>query len=710
MNSSLLIIERPGSFRDALVSEIELSGAKPHVRDDAMDALATLQALSPKLVLVSEDPGPPGASSVCRLVRSKLAGATVLRLGDPSQRDALDEESPFLPRAIGPTAIARFLLARAENQNQQIPLHRAWDAPIGSLELGPLLLAALQRQLTGRLVLTSQLGEREISFARGYIVGSRSSVFAERLGQVALKANLLTSAQLDQALDQARTSGKRLGEVLLETRVFDGPKLFSALCAQLIEQVVAACNGGAGTARFLLDESVIGANAAIRLHPVTAVLLAVRRTPKEDVGRVLDQLADRTLSAEHTPEVVRRWLEAAGASEPASLLGSIASVRGMRDRLRERFAKSEDVDSDSIALSLLRAGAMKLPGRASLVPTDLRSGVTTLSPPSVASAVVRCARATFETWPLTALVQAKTPLESALDAYLQGPRMPETARADALRGPAWEASDVDPEILASAMRASGSAQRHPGAWMQLPAKASAREVRLACHALYAKLDAVPEKPEKPVERLRVAELQWQLDRALDALDARAVPADPVAKAAPPPVPAAAMKAPARPSATGGLPAVRPENAPATSHAGDPVLLSQVEPLVQQQRWAELRTLLASQEEGPSNLPPAFALLYAIALKEGAGADDAAGAPREQAESLGIAAVSEMLSVPPHSATALIVAKRALRRRPLEWNQKASGRTSFLFVILALLCGAGVGLVLAPQLMQWMQVIAKQFSG
>jgi hypothetical protein len=730
MNSSVLIIERPGSFRDALVSEIELSGTAPHVRDDAMDALATLQALSPKLVLVSEDPGPPGASSVCRLVRSKVEGATVLRLGDPSQRDALDEESPFLPRAIGPTAIARFLLARAENQNQELPLHRAWDAPLGSLELGPLLLAVSQRQLTGRLVLSSQAGERELAFARGYIVGSRSSMFAERLGQVAVKANLLTAAQLDQALDQARTSGKRLGEVLLDSRVFDGPKLYSALCAQFLEQVIGACNGGACHARFLLDESVIGATAAFRLHPVTAVMLAVRRTPKEDVGRVLDQLADRTLSAEHTPESVKRWLEVAGVSEPLAMLGSIASVRGLRDRLRERLAKSQDTDSDSVALALLRAGAMKLPGRASLVPTDLRSGVTTLSPPSVASAVVRCARAAFEAWPLTALAQAKTPLESALDAYLRGPSDPEAARADALRGPVSEASEVDPEILALAMRASGSSQRQPGAWLHLPPQATAREVRLACHALYSKFDAVQEKPEpprsagdrqspgavaqasvpdKPVERLRVAELRWQLSRALEALDASAVLPEPAAKPAAPAASAAAKLAP-RMSATGGLPAVRPENAPATSHGGDPVLLSQVEPLVQQQRWAELRSLLASQEDGPANLPPAFALLYAIALKEGAGAEESTNAPREQAEALGIAAVSEMLSVPPHSATALIVAKRALRRRPLEWNQKASGRISVLFVILALICGAGVGLVLSPQLMQLMQTVLKQFSG
>jgi hypothetical protein len=703
MNPSLLIIERPGSFRDALVSEIQLSGAAPHVRDDAMDALATLHSLAPDMVLVSEDPGPPGASSVCRLVRSKLKNASVFRLGDASLRDQLDDQSPFVPRQIGPTAIARFLLARAENQNA--PLHRAWDAPLGSLELGPLLLAISQRQLTGRLVLTSQTIERELGFARGFIVSARSSVFAERLGQVALKATLIAAQQLDAALDQARTSEKRLGEVLLDSSVFDGPKLFQALSAQFIEQVAAACNGGACQARFLLDESVIGPNTSLRLHPVTAVLLSVRRTAKEDIGRVLDQLADRTLSADATPETVRRWLEAAGVSDPNSMLSSISSVRGLRDRLRERLAKSEQIDAeaDAVALALLRSGAMRLPGRASLVPTDLRAGVTTLSPPSVASAVVRCARASFEAWPLTALQQARTPLTSALDTYLQGPRSPEAARVAALRGPAAEADEVDPEILALALRASGTEQRHPGAWLQIGARVPAREVRLACHALCSRLDGFRDDPSRPVERLRVAELRWQLDRALAALDSTAVLTEAaIAK------PATAPKQINRLSSAALSGDVRVhEGSRVVTHAGDPVLLSQVEPLVQQGRWQELRTLLGNQADGPKNLPPAFALLYAIALKEVANPDETTSSgPREQAELIAVGALSELLSVPSHSATALVVAKRALRRRQLEWTRKASGRTSLLFVIFALLFGACVGLVLSPQLMQLMQLFQK----
>ncbi|HKP60400.1 MAG TPA: hypothetical protein VJV78_26925 [Polyangiales bacterium] len=678
MNPSLLIIERPGSFRDALVSEIELTGAKPHVRDDAMDALATLRELRPNLVLVSEDPGPPGASSVCRLVRRSVDGAAVYRLGDPSQRDLLDDQSPFVPRAIGAPAIARFLLQRAENNTDVAPPERVWDAPVASLELGPLLLAVSQRWLTGRLTLHSQSWERELHFVRGSIVASRSSMYAERLGQVALRAGLLTQPQLDSALDHSRSSERRLGEALLDLGILDGQKLFIALCAQLMEQVAVACNNGACHARFVLDEGVIGNQLALRLHPITALLHAVRRTPKEDIARVLDQLADRQLAADGVPETVLGWLASAGVSEPAKLLGSIGTVRHLRDRLRERLGKPDEMDSDAVVLALLRVGACKLPGRASLVPSDLRTGMSTLAPPSVASAVVRCARASFENWPISALGQARTPFEQTLDAYLSGSRP-----AESLRGPAAEVSEVDAELLAQSIRAAGNQQRRPGAWLPLAPTASAREVRLACHAALVRLDERDETFTRPIDRLRSAELRRQLERSLRMLDAGSAPE-------------AAASAPTAKSPSGET---KPAAVSKVTHAGDPVLLSQVEPLIQAGRWQELRNLLASQDEDPSNLPPAFALLYAIALKEVAGDEQTPSHARgNAAEALGIAAVSEMLSVPAHSATALVVAKRALRRRPIEWTRKASGRASLFFVLLALLCGAGVGLFLSPQLM------------
>lgn len=704
MNPNLLIIERPGSFRDALVSEVALSGSTPHVRDDAMEALASLRELAPDLVLVSEDPGPPGAASLCRLVRRNLATAAVYRLGDPFARDRVDEESPFVPRAIGPSAIARFLLSRTEPAPPagRSP-HRAWDAPLGSLELGPLLLAIHQRWLTGRLLLTSPAGDRELCFARGMLVSARSSMVSERLGPLAVRLGRLSQSQIDGAVDLARVTQQRLGEALLELGLLDAQRLFGLLCEQLVEQAAAACNAGACHARFVLDESVPSSVHVLRLHPLTAMLGAVRRTPKEDVARVLEQLGERTLTSETVSPVVLSWLEDAGISEPHRLLGSMAIVRHLRERLRERLPKGDnsETEADVVALSLLRAGALRLPGRASLAPADLRTGVSTLSPPSVAAAVVRCARMSFDDWPIAALSSARTPFEARLDAYLLGAREAEAARASALQGPASELQDLDSALTELNVRASGA--RLPWSFLPLQRGAPAREVRLACHALHERLDTWPE-PRSAIGAYRIAELRAQLDRALVLLEPEPtgegsaelegglLGAAEVAESA------SVAEGPRRASA---MPSVRPASLhPARSAAGDggdAALLAQVEPLVKQARWGDLRELLARQRLAPDALPPAFGLLYAIAMKESASAEVGGREQRgPDAETVGIGAVSRMLAVPAESATAVVVAKRALRLKPLEWTtRKASGRASFVAVLLALLFGAGVGYLLSP---------------
>jgi hypothetical protein len=149
---------------------------------------------------------------------------------------------------------------------------------------------------------------------------------------------------------------------------------------------------------------------------------------------------------------------------------------------------------------------------------------------------------------------------------------------------------------------------------------------------------------------------------------------------------------------------RPEagrsQAPRAAEPIDPGLAALVEPLVQQGKWHELRVLLASRANDPRQLPPGLALLYAISLKEDRehqeGAPDQK--PTAQAEMLGIRAVSQLLSVSEQSAVAVVVAKRALRRRPLDWSQKPPARVSALLVVAALLAGAFVGLLLHPDLL------------
>jgi hypothetical protein len=134
MTTSVLIVERPGPFRDLLLQEVNQRGAEAFVRDDAMGALACLDRLAPQIVVVSDDPGPPGALGLCRMLRRKLADAAVYRIGEPSAADQLDERSLLLPRAVGARALASAILDRTADGSAAAP-HRAWEGSVASLEL-----------------------------------------------------------------------------------------------------------------------------------------------------------------------------------------------------------------------------------------------------------------------------------------------------------------------------------------------------------------------------------------------------------------------------------------------------------------------------------------------------------------------------------------------------------------------------------------------
>ncbi|HEX4354304.1 MAG TPA: DUF4388 domain-containing protein, partial [Polyangiales bacterium] len=337
MSTSVLIVERPGQFRDVLLREVSAQGAEAHVRDDAMEALASLARLSPNVVLVSDDPGPPGALSLCRLLRRKLRDASVYRLGEPSFADALDERSMLLPRAVGASAIANALVHKETGWSA----HRAWSAPLGSLELGPLLIAIATRWLTGRLLLTRPGTEREIAFVRGVPVHARSSVLSERLGAIGVRRGLFNEIQLEQALDLANGRGIRLGEALLELGALDAPRLFAALSGQLVEQLASACNTGACQARFMLDPSQATRGSLLRLSPMTALLYATQQTPIEDIERVLDELSERTLTHHPLPRVVEHWLHDLQLGDSAALASQATSVQALRTGVREALPESD---------------------------------------------------------------------------------------------------------------------------------------------------------------------------------------------------------------------------------------------------------------------------------------------------------------------------------------------------------------------------------
>src|SRR5690242_12894473 len=110
MSALVLVVERPGAYRDALVQALAARGARTDARDDAMEALAVAGQLSPSVVLVSDDAGPPDPQSVCRVLQRRLASAAVYRLGDPDFTDPLAKEGRVLPRLSNADAVAAAVL------------------------------------------------------------------------------------------------------------------------------------------------------------------------------------------------------------------------------------------------------------------------------------------------------------------------------------------------------------------------------------------------------------------------------------------------------------------------------------------------------------------------------------------------------------------------------------------------------------------------
>src|SRR5437660_5850650 len=108
---SVLVIDRPGDFRDALAAAVAGAGAEAHVVDDAIDAFGRLDRLVPDVTVIG-DCGAPGPAVTARIVGRKCEGAAVYVLR--ARGVAETEVAATLDRALGAEAIARAVTAARE--------------------------------------------------------------------------------------------------------------------------------------------------------------------------------------------------------------------------------------------------------------------------------------------------------------------------------------------------------------------------------------------------------------------------------------------------------------------------------------------------------------------------------------------------------------------------------------------------------------------
>jgi hypothetical protein len=413
-------------------------------------------------------------------------------------------------------------------------------ASVPPYRLGELLVSIAEQELTGRLLLQSDTGERTLFFQRGFPVFAQSSQFGERLGALGVRYGLFDRDDVARALALSREHGTELGRALLELELVDGADLFRLLSAQLVEQLAASCGSAHTRVRFILEPRVSDHVVLLRVHPLTAVLGAVRRMPLSEQHKMLEAVQSRRVTSAGFGMPTLTWLNAIGfIGAPELLLEGEPTVTLIRSRLmahvgslvqqelepkRAPLFNATDAAhaprlsarsvADMLCLTLLLGGCLKLVSAAAQTEHD------DALPNTAAGVQAMLNRASDHPLPnLPAGPDARTrgELEQAIHEYLFVPRDALTEARLAIWGPGAEvtASDTLAELLT--LYLTLKPEREPRAILALEPD-SRRDETLAAHAQYASfLTALAHTDSGPLVRCKVLELRAHINDAVRAL-------------------------------------------------------------------------------------------------------------------------------------------------------------------------------------------------
>lgn len=674
----VLLIERPGRFRDALVSAVAARGGEADTVDDAMAALASSPQTAPGVVVVGDAAGPPDPASLCRILQRRYEGVRVYCV--TSEPPSNDSPGRVLPRHLPARLLVAQLLQRADGEASARPSAGTRHS-LAAGQFGQMLLWLCAQRATGRLHVETAEHERCFELLRGIPVFSGGGALSERFGAVALAAGAIADDQLDPALQVVEQGGPRLGQALVQLGAIDQATRFGLLSQQHRLRLAAACRAGQAVARFVPAPGVAARVPLFPVHPMTAIAMGFDGAPAAAREAYCDAIADTCLSLDGATLELGRFLEAMGVADALDDLEAgtgAGSLRRALDRTDSAFS------GDVLLLTVLASGMVQ-------GPTDdgaragLAEGLTAPWPP-----------------PLGLVAGASVPppegaLQAELEAYLHPPP---AAGSECFSGGVVTPSFAQHGLCGSYLDVFAAAT--PQAAIGAPSRATPVELQLALHRALDALDAGATSGDGPSARIRLQQLRHALDRAAAALPA-STEAGPI-----PSVPAAVATG-ARPAPdTAGAPQVlegvttlpalpigqRPANQQERSDPPEPGIPAPLESLVRQGRWQDLiRAVEDLQRSSSASLAPGVTLLYAVALREAAAREPAAGAAGPSPDALGIDAVARLLQVGQHSASALVIAKRVLRQRPQGWQRQTTTRVSVWATAIALTLGTAAGLLL-----------------
>lgn len=671
--AALLLVEAPGEARDALSQAAQDKGATVHTRDDAMQALAEIGDLRPQVVLVGADPGPPGAMSLCRILERKLAGATIYRLGDPSERVVLESSARCLPAALSATEVVERIFPQDQEVTEQA-LSQS-EVVLAPLQFGAVMLRAADHAFSGRLWITADGGQWEVEFLHGAAVASRSDVGAERLGRLAVEMQMVDAGTVERGLDHARAKGTRMGEALLALGALDGHQLHRLLSEQHARRLSTLCTLGASRLRVVESRGEVPQESLLRVAPMTALARALVAVPKDEREALLKPVLKQRFTEARSSRETDAFLAQLGISDLSALIPHTRTLLSLSELITPTVDAEQGLSPSDVLLLLLWSGRLQVQ----------KEGEGESSTGRLASIL---SQPELPQLPHFAGAEAPTLPAAVRDYLAPSSGSARAQRVAVLAGPAAEGSEALAGLLAR-YHVDG-VQRSPLRVLGLDQVRSATEVRRAYLRAVSVLDELPDARPGDALAARRAELRLRYEQAYAALtstdeanpveDGEALAELEVLEASEPPPPPPPKEAKRR-----GPPP------PVPSDEG--TISTEMELLIQHNRWADLVALLEQASTPLAKQPHAVRLLYAVAQREAvAGDSQVAGAMSP--EQIAIDALAGLLHTPPTSTAPVLLAKRILRkRRPIEWHEPATGRLSILVAACALIAGAAVGLLI-----------------
>ena len=168
--------------------------------------------------------------------------------------------------------------------------------------LPALLRAVYVGRKTGILHFTRGQDVRSVRFRQGHILSAQSSVPQEHLGEVLVRNELLTAADLERAGARKRQTGKRLGETLQEMGLIEREHLEDALALHVREVLLSVFSWNSG--EYELEEpsgAAFHGEPTLKLSTGEMILETVRLLHNPDVVRAALGNAERVLDLSTDP-------------------------------------------------------------------------------------------------------------------------------------------------------------------------------------------------------------------------------------------------------------------------------------------------------------------------------------------------------------------------------------------------------------------------